>query len=57
MKGSEFALSYVHSLYYKCHKIKWNCGGSCTDSPDGKNKTKKLQIPTIKKITNAFNTV
>ena len=39
MKGSEFAYDYVHLLYYKCHKIKPNCGGSYIDSPDWiKNK-------------------
>ena len=21
-------------LYYKCHKINWNCGGSYVDTPD-----------------------
>ena len=28
MKGSEFVFNYVHLLYYKCHKINLNCGGS-----------------------------
>ena len=28
MQGSEFVFSYVHSLYYKCHEINPNCGGS-----------------------------
>ena len=28
MKGSEFAFDYVHLLYYKCHKINQNFGGS-----------------------------
>ena len=28
MKCSEFLLDYVKLLYYKCHKINPNCGGS-----------------------------
>ena len=28
MQGSEFVFSYAHSLYYKCHEINPNCGGS-----------------------------
>ena len=40
MKGSEFVFDYAHLLYYKCHKINANCGGSYIDSPDWiKNKT------------------
>ena len=31
MKGSEFAFDYVQLLYYKCHKINPNCGGSYTE--------------------------
>ena len=27
MKSSEFVFDYVYLLYYKCHKIKPNCGG------------------------------
>ena len=39
MKGSEFVFDYVHLLYYKCHKINPNRGGSYIDSPDWtKNK-------------------
>ena len=39
MRGSEFVFGYVHLLYYKCHKISLNCGGSYVDSPDWmKNK-------------------
>ena len=34
MKGSEFVFDYVHLLYYKCHKINLNRGGSYIDSPD-----------------------
>ena len=39
MKGSEFVFNYVNLLYYKCHKINPNCGGSYIVSPDWiKNK-------------------
>ena len=39
IRGSEFVFSYIHLLYYKCHKISPNCGGSYIDSPDWiKNK-------------------
>ena len=34
MKGSQFALDYVHLLYYKCHKINPNRDGSYIDYPD-----------------------
>ena len=34
MKGSEFVFDYVHLLYYKCHKLNPNRGGSYIDSPD-----------------------
>ena len=34
MKGSEFVFNYAHLLYYKCHKINPNPGGSYIDSPD-----------------------
>ena len=33
MKGSEFVFGYVHLLYYKCHIINPNCGGSYIDFP------------------------
>ena len=39
-KGSDFVLDYVHLLYYKCHKINPNCGGSYIDSPDWIKKQK-----------------
>ena len=28
MRGSEFVFDYVQLLYYKCHKINLNHGGS-----------------------------
>ena len=34
MKVSEFFFVYVYLLYYKCHKINRNGGGSCIVSPD-----------------------
>ena len=33
-KGSDFIFDCVHLLYYKCHKIHLNCGGSNIDSAD-----------------------
>ena len=39
MKNSEFVFVYVQLLYYKCHKINLNRGGSYIDSPElTKNK-------------------
>ena len=42
MRGSELAFYYVQLLYYKCHKINRNRGGSYIDSLDW-IKTKKQQ--------------
>ena len=33
-KSSEFVFDYAHLLYYKCHKLNPNCGGSYIDSPE-----------------------
>ena len=42
MKSIVFLFDYVHLLYYKCHKINPNRGGSYIDSPDWiKNKKEK----------------
>ena len=49
MKGSRFVFSYVHLLYYKCHKINPICGGSYIDSPDW---IKKATINPINKEHN-----
>ena len=39
MKGREFVFKYDNLLYYKCHKINPNRGGSYIDSPNWiKNK-------------------
>ena len=55
MKGSEFVFDYVHLLYYKCHKINLNPGGSYIDSPDWIKNKKATINPNNKKIINAFN--
>ena len=34
MRGSDFILDYVQLLYYKCHKINLNRGGSYIDFLD-----------------------
>ena len=41
MEGSEFVIDYAHLLYYKCHKINPNCGGTYIDSPNWIKSTKK----------------
>ena len=46
-----FAFNYVNLLYYKCHNINPNCGGSYIDSPDW-IKNKKLTINPINKKDN-----
>ena len=38
MKASEFFFDYVNFLYYKCHKINPNRGGSYIDSFDWTQK-------------------
>ena len=47
MKGSELVFDYVHLLYYECHKINPNRGGSYIDSPhwikNKKNSNKSYQ--------------
>ena len=34
MRGSDFTFDSVYLLYYKCHKINPNRGGSYINSPD-----------------------
>ena len=51
MRVSAFVLDYVQLLYYKCHKINLNCGGSYIDSPDW-IKNKKATINPINKKDN-----
>ena len=48
MKGSAFVFDYVHLLYYKCHKINLNRGGSYIDSPVW-IKSKKATINSMNK--------
>ena len=48
MKSSEFVFYYHHLLYYECHKINVNRGGSYIDSPDWM-KNKKATINPINK--------
>ena len=48
MEGSEFVLDYIQLLYYKCHKINPNRGGSYIDSPHWM-KAKKATINPINK--------
>ena len=51
MKGSEFVFDCVHLMYYKCHKVNLNHGGSYVDSPDW-IKNKKATINPINKRDN-----
>ena len=41
MKGSEFVFDCVQSLYYICHKINPNCGGSYRDSLNKSHQLKR----------------
>ena len=57
MRGSEFVLDYAQLLYYQCHKVNLNGGGSYIDSLYWINN-KKATIDAInKKITNVFHTL
>ena len=51
IKVSKFVISYVHLLYYKCHKINLIHGGSYVDSPDWM-KNKKAAINSINEKNN-----
>ena len=51
MKGSDFVFDCVHLLYYQCHKINLNRGGSYIDSPD-LIKNQKAAINSINKKDN-----
>ena len=46
MTVSDFVFDCVHLLYYKCHKINPNRGGSYIDSPDWIKSKKKIQYKT-----------
>ena len=54
MKGSEIVFDYVLSLYYKCHKINMNCGGSCIDSLDWIKNEKATINPVNEKDNKCF---
>ena len=58
MKGSleEFFFDCVHLLYYKCHKINPNRGGSYTDSSVW-IKRKTINSINKKNIISDFNTI
>ena len=51
VRDSEFFFDYVHLLYYKCHKINFNRGGSYIVSPY-QIKNKKVAINPINKKDN-----
>ena len=51
IKGNEFVFDYVNLLYYKCHKIDPNLGGSYIDSPDW-IKNKKTTVYHVNKKDN-----
>ena len=54
MKGIDFVFNYVHLMYYKCHRINSNYGGSYIDSPNW-IKIKKVTINiAIKKDNKCF---
>ena len=54
MKDSEFVVDYVVLLYYKCHKINLNLGGSYIDSPDWIKNNKKATVNPINKKDKCF---
>ena len=54
MKGFYFVFDYVQLLYYKCHKINLNHGGSYIDSPDSIKNKKATINPINKKNTKCF---
>ena len=53
MKCIDFVFDYIHLLYYKCHKINLNCGGSYIDSLD-RVKKKKATVNPINKKDNKY---
>ena len=50
----EFVFNYLHLLYYKCHKINQNRGGSCIDSSDWVKNKKPTINPINKKDNKCF---
>ena len=54
MKSSKPVFDYVHSSYYKCHKINPNCSRSYIDSPDWIKNKKAIINPFNKKSNKCF---
>ena len=54
MRESEFIFDYFQLLYYKCHKINLNRGGSYIDSPEWIKNKKATINPINKKDTKCF---
>ena len=52
MKSSELVLDYIQLLYYKCHKINMNSGGSYIDSSDWIKNEKATESPINEKDNN-----
>ena len=45
IRGNDPIFDCVNLFYYKCHKIKFKCGGSYIDSPDWRKKEKSKNKP------------
>ena len=54
MRSSDFAFDDIQLLYYKCHKINLNRGGSYMDSPDWIKNKKATTNPINKKDNKCF---
>ena len=54
MKGSEFVFNCVQLLYYTCHKVNPNHGGSYIGSPDSIKSKKETIISINKKYIKCF---
>ena len=54
MRESEFIFDYFQLVYYKCHKINLNRGGSYIDSPEWIKNKKATINPINKKDTKCF---
>ena len=54
MKGTDFVFDSVHLLYFKCHKINPNRGGSYIDTPNWMRNKKATINPVGKKDNKCF---
>ena len=54
MRDSEFVFNYVQLLFYKCHKINLNCGGSYINSSDWVKNKNAIIDPINKKDSKSF---